>query len=43
MVDLLVLDEEWVGLIIEAKNMGMQLEEVRSFLEKIVKDDGNKG
>ncbi|WP_148347966.1 anti-repressor SinI family protein [Bacillus rubiinfantis] len=38
-VDLLEFDEEWVELIIEAKNMGMQLEEVRAFLEHKLKDD----
>ena len=38
MVDLLELDEEWVELIIEAKNMGMQLEEVRGFLANGMKD-----
>ncbi len=32
MVDLLELDEEWVALIIEAKNIGLQFEEVRDFL-----------
>ena len=38
-VDLLELDEEWVELIIEAKNMGMQLEEVRGFFENGLKDE----
>ncbi|SDN54171.1 anti-repressor SinI family protein [Bacillus sp. OK048] len=38
-VDLLELDEEWVELIIEAKNMGMQLEEVRRFFENGLKDE----
>lgn len=32
-VELLELDEDWVELIIEAKNLGMQLEEVRVFLK----------
>ena len=31
MVNLLELDEEWVELIMEAKNMGMQYGEVRDF------------
>ena len=39
MVDLLELDAEWVELIIEAKNMGMQLEEVRVFFETRKKDE----
>lgn len=39
MVDLLEFDEEWVELIIEAKNMGMQLGEVRDFLANGIKDE----
>ncbi len=39
MVDLLELDEEWIELIIEAKNMGMQREEVRGFLADGMKDE----
>ncbi|MDR4888207.1 anti-repressor SinI family protein [Fredinandcohnia sp. QZ13] len=32
--DLVELDEEWVELIIEAKNMGMKLEDVLDFFKK---------
>ncbi|THE11040.1 DNA-binding anti-repressor SinI [Bacillus timonensis] len=32
------LDGEWVELIIEAKNMGMKLEDVLDFFGKITKD-----
>ena len=38
-VDLLEFDEEWVELIIEAKNMGMQPGEVRDFLANIIKEE----
>ncbi|MFS0820687.1 anti-repressor SinI family protein [Bacillus sp. 1P02SD] len=36
--DLVELDGEWVELIIEAKNMGMKLEDVLAFFEKRMKD-----
>lgn len=35
---LVELDGEWVELIIEAKNMGMKLEDVMDFLESRMKD-----
>ncbi|NEU32186.1 DNA-binding anti-repressor SinI [bacterium LRH843] len=33
------LDGEWVALIIEAKNMGMKLEDVMEFFENRIKND----
>ncbi|MDN3017628.1 anti-repressor SinI family protein [Paenibacillus sp. BSR1-1] len=29
-----VIDEEWLGLILEAKELGLSLEEVREFLNQ---------
>ncbi|MGG1676319.1 anti-repressor SinI family protein [Neobacillus sp. NRS-1170] len=29
-----VIDEEWMGLILEAKELGLSLEEVREFLNQ---------
>ena len=40
--DLVELDGEWVELIIEAKNMGLKLEEVMVFFENKMKE-GEKG
>ena len=36
--DLMELDEEWVELIIEAKNIGMKPEDVMDFLENGMRD-----
>ncbi|EKN62901.1 anti-repressor SinI family protein [Schinkia azotoformans] len=36
------IDEEWVKLIIEAKNIGLKLEEVRDFLKNGMKDRNNE-
>ncbi|WP_428910632.1 anti-repressor SinI family protein [Niallia sp. Krafla_26] len=38
-VDLLEIDEGWLQLIIEAKNIGLQLEDVRFFLANGKKDE----
>ncbi len=37
--NLVEIDDEWVKLIIEAKNMGLKLEDVREFLKNGMKDE----
>ncbi|WP_339147142.1 MULTISPECIES: anti-repressor SinI family protein [unclassified Sutcliffiella] len=33
------LDKEWVSLIMEAKKLGLGIEEVRTFIQSFIKTD----
>ncbi|WP_082193385.1 anti-repressor SinI family protein [Bacillus rubiinfantis] len=37
-----VLDQEWVQLILSAKQQGLSIEEIREFLEKETNQDNKK-
>lgn len=30
----MILDEEWIALILEAKNLGLEIEEIQTFLQQ---------